>query len=204
MTQQNYTTLFLDIGNVLLTNGWDHQLRHQTALKFALEEKEMNARHSLMFDTFEIGKISLDDYLNQVVFYEPRNFTLAEFKHYLFDQAKPFTEMIELVKKLKKEFGLKVIAISNEGKELMVQRAKTFHLKEIFDSFICSGFVGLRKPDPAIFQLSLDISQALPSEAIYVDDRKLLVERMATLGVKGIHHLCYEETKKELYQLLVG
>jgi hypothetical protein len=62
------TTFFLDIGGVLLTNGWDHTIRAHAADKFSLDYEEMNERHHLTYDTYEEGKLSLDDYLNRVVF----------------------------------------------------------------------------------------------------------------------------------------
>ena len=45
------TTLFLDIGGVLLTNGWDRNIRLNAAKKFGLDYDEMNERHHLIFDT---------------------------------------------------------------------------------------------------------------------------------------------------------
>jgi putative hydrolase of the HAD superfamily len=62
--------VFLDIGNVLLTNGWDRRLRREAAEKFGLDHEEMNERHHLTFDTYEEGKLSLEEYLTRVVFYE--------------------------------------------------------------------------------------------------------------------------------------
>lgn len=68
MVTKQITTLFLDIGGVLLTNGWDHNIRARAAEKFSLDYAEMNERHHLTFDTYEEGKLSLDEYLKRVVF----------------------------------------------------------------------------------------------------------------------------------------
>ncbi len=197
-----YTTLFLDIGNVLLTNGWDHHMRARAAKLFELDETEMNARHALTFDTYEIGKISLDEYLNRVVFNQPRKFTLDTFKNFMFEQSQPFQQMLDLIKELKRKHHLKVVAVSNEGKELMVFRAQKFNLKEIFDCFVCSSFIHLRKPDKEIYQIALDISQTSIDEVIYVDDRKMLVEFAESLGIKSIYHTNYEQTKSLLEDFL--
>ena len=80
------TTLFLDIGGVILSNGWDHQLREKAAKKFGLDFMEMNQRHALTFDTYEIGKITLDEYLNRVVFYVSRSFSHEDFKEFMFGE----------------------------------------------------------------------------------------------------------------------
>ena len=89
------TTLFLDIGGVLLTNGWDHHARKRAATNFKLELAEMEDRHHLTFDTYEEGKLTLEEYLGRVVFYEERPFTRAQFRHFMFAQSKPYPEMIE-------------------------------------------------------------------------------------------------------------
>jgi len=195
MSGSQYTTLFLDIGNVLLTNGWDHHMRARAAKLFNLDETEMNARHSLTFGTYEIGKITLDQYIERVVFYKSRSFSLEVFKTYMLEQSEPFQPMLDLMKELKKRYKLKIVAVSNEGKELMVHRVQKFNLKDFFDYFICSSFVHLRKPDLEIYQIALETSQTSPREVIYLDDRKMLVEIVESLGMKGIHHINYEETK---------
>jgi len=121
-------TLFLDIGGVLLTNGWDRGIRILASEKFGLDYEEMNERHHLTFDTYEEGKLSLDEYLNRVVFYQERSFLREEFKAFMYAQSQPFPEMIELMHRLKNQYGLQVAAVSNEGRELTVYRVQQFKL----------------------------------------------------------------------------
>ena len=83
------TTLFLDIGGVLLTNGWGHVQRKNTVTHFKLNYEEMDDRHHLTFDTYEQGKISLHEYLKRIVFYKKRDFTEAEFIEFMFKQSLP-------------------------------------------------------------------------------------------------------------------
>ena len=202
MKPSSITTLFIDIGGVILSNGWDHALREKAAQTFQLDLIEMNKRHALIFDTFEIGKITLDAYLDRVVFYQPRPFTLSDFKEFMFDESYPFTDMLDLIREIKSSYSLKVVALSNEGRELMENRRKKFHLKELIDFFVCSGFVGLRKPDLDIYKLALELSQAQPSEVIYLDDRPLLAEIGQSIGLHAIQHKTCTETKKLLNELL--
>src|SRR5689334_3321256 len=117
-SSSNITTLFLDIGGVLLTNGWGRDSRARAADKFGLDYDEMNERHHLTFDTYEEGKLSLDEYLNRVVFYKERSFSREEFKDFMYAQSQPFPEMIGLMRALKTQHGLHVAAVSNEGREL--------------------------------------------------------------------------------------
>ncbi len=198
---QKYSTLFLDIGGVLLTNGWDRKARMQAVNKFGLDEDEVNERHHLTFDTYEVGKLSLDEYMNRVVFYEKRNFTKAEFKKFMFAQSQALPEMIDFIKKLKILYNLKVTAVSNEGRELTEYRIKEFKLYEIFDAFVASSFVHFRKPDVDIYKVALDISQVKPDKVIYLDDRHMFVEVAGTIGINGIHHTGYETTRSEIEKL---
>src|SRR5438270_13998132 len=81
------TTLFLDIGGVLLTNGWDRAARKRAATAFSLDLPELEERHHLTFDTYEVGKLTLDQYLNRIVFYEDRHFTKDDFMELVYSQT---------------------------------------------------------------------------------------------------------------------
>jgi putative hydrolase of the HAD superfamily len=195
------TTLFLDIGGVLLTNGWDHNIRTRAAEKFSLDYEEMNERHHLTFDTYEEGKLSLDEYLNRVVFYEKRPFSHEEFKTYMYAQSQPYPEMLALMLGLKNQYGLGVAAVSNEGRELTTYRVQQFKLGTIIDFFVSSCFVHFRKPDEDIYRIALDIAQVQPEQVVYIDDRAMFVEVAQGLGIKGILHTGYEATRTALENL---
>jgi len=195
------TTLFLDVGGVLLTNGWDRHARRRAAEKFSLDYEEMNERHHLTFDTYEQGKLSLDQYLERVIFYEKRRFTPEEFRTFMFDQSRPFPEMIDFISALKKEHNIRTIVVSNEGRELTEYRIRTFRLAQIIDAFVSSSFVHFRKPDEDIYRIALDISQTPVQQIAYIDDRSMFIEVAGNLGIRGIHHQGLAETRKELAKL---
>jgi putative hydrolase of the HAD superfamily len=192
------TTLFLDIGNVLLTNGWGHASRQLAAEKFQLDVAEMESRHHLTFDTYEQGKLSLEEYLDRTVFYEPRPYTKDDFREFMFSESKPFPEMIEMIIALKKKYGLKIAVVSNEGRELNDYRIRKFKLAGFVDFFISSCFVHFRKPDADIFRIALDIAQVDPAEVVYIEDRPMFVSVAESLGITGIQHSGYETTRQEL------
>lgn len=192
------TTLFLDIGGVLLTNGWDHNSRLRACEKFGLDHEEVDERHRLTFDTYEVGKLSLDEYLKRVVFYQERSFSLEEFKAFMFAQSQPFPEMIELMRGLKMQHGLQVAAVSNEGRELTVYRIQKFKLGTFIDFFISSCFVHYRKPDADIYRIALDIAQVRREQVVYIDDRAMFIEVAQGLGIQGIIHSGFESTAKTL------
>ncbi len=198
MTTTNITTLFLDIGGVLLTNGWGRESRKLAAEKFNLDHDEMEERHHLTFDTYEEGKLSLDEYLSRVVFCRDRTFCRDDFKSFMLDQSRPFARMIELVRTLKARYGLKTVAVNNEGRELSIHRIRTFNLDSFIDFFVSSCFVRIRKPDRDIYEMALDMSQSIREHTLYIDDRQLFVEVARSFGIEGIHHRDYNETHGRL------
>jgi putative hydrolase of the HAD superfamily len=182
------TTIFTDIGGVMLTNGWDRNARARAIQHFNLDPVETEERHHLTFDTYESGKISLDDYLRRVVFYEKRKFSPADFRKFMFDQSKPFPDMLRLIRGIKEKYGIKIAVVSNEGVELNHYRIQTYKLNEFVDFFISSCFVHFRKPDTDIFKVALDIAQVTADKVIYIEDRPMFVEVAESLGIRGIRH----------------
>ncbi len=190
--------LFLDIGGVLLTNGFDEKVRRRAAEKFGLNFQDFNDRHHLTFNSFEEGKISFDTFLKRVIFYKKRNFSIAGFKRFIFSQMKSFPATMGFIKEIARHNKIRICAISNEGRELMTYRIKKFGLDQFIDFFIVSSYVHIRKPDEGIYRLALDLANVTPENAVYIDDRILLVEVAKRLGIPSIHHKNLENTKKEL------
>ena len=192
------TTLFLDIGGVLLTNGWDHHARKRAATNFKLDWAEMQERHALTFETHEEGKLSFEDYLAWVVFYKKRSFTRAQFRRFMFEQSKPYPEMLELVAQLKVRYGLKIAVVSNEAREVNAYRIRQFTLDGFVDAFVSSCFVHLRKPDAEIFRLALDIVQAPAQQVVYIENTPMFVQIAEGLGIRSILHTDYKSTRAKL------
>ncbi len=194
-------TLFVDIGGVLLTDGWNHHARERVAAHFQLEFAALNARHDLVFPAYEEGKCTLEEYLDWTVFHEQRPFTRDEFRELMFAQSKPYPEMIDFIARLKARHGLKVVVVSNEGRELNSYRIHEFKLNELVDAFISSCFVHLRKPDADIFRLALDVAQVPPEQVVYIENTQLFVEVAAGLGIRSILHTDYNSTRAMLDSL---
>jgi putative hydrolase of the HAD superfamily len=192
------TTIFTDIGGVLLTNGWDREGRGKAIQRFKLDPVETEERHHLTFDTYESGKISLNEYLKRLVFYTRRNFTEEDFRKFMFNQSKPYPEMLALIRGIKEKYGIKIAVVSNEGRELNNHRINKFKLGEFVDFFISSCFVHFRKPDADIFKVALDIAQVSAEKVIYLEDRPLFVQVADTLGIRGIIHRDFNTTRKQL------
>lgn len=188
--------LFLDIGGVFLTNGWDRKARQKAAELFSLDFEEFNERHRIIFDAYEAGKMTLDEYLHLLIFYEPRPFSPEAIKKFMMEQSKPYPEMISLVHYLKHTYKLQTIAVNNEGRELNEYRIREFKLKEFIDFFASSCYVHERKPDKDIWQTALDFAQVAPEEVIYVDDRPVFIQAAKQLGLHTIHHTDVGSTRE--------
>jgi FMN phosphatase YigB (HAD superfamily) len=195
------TCLFVDIGGVLLTNGWDHHLRKQAATDFKLDWDELESRHHLNVDVYETDKLTLKDYLARVVFHEKRPFTPTQFRDFMFAHSQPYPEMIELITRLKIRYGLKIFVVSNEAREINDYRIEKFKLDEFVDCFISSCYVHLRKPDKDIFRLALDIAQVPAKQTAYIENTLLLVQVAETFGIRGILHMDYKSTCEKLAAL---
>jgi len=182
----------------LLSDGWDHSSRALAAKKFGLDPIEMNGRHNQTFYTFEIGKITIDEYLNRTVFYEKRRFTRAEFKKFVFMQSKECPHMIDLVKKLKVKYNLKIVVVSNESRELNTYRIQKFKLAGFVDFFVSSCYVHFRKPDTDIFRLAVDIAQVPVNQVVYIENTPMFVQVAQGLGIKSILHVDYKSTCAKL------
>ncbi len=198
---QPLRAIFLDIGGVLLTNGWDRRARAEAAGKFSLDLNELNERHQIIFDAFESGKMSFSEYIDLLVVGlgpcpkdELRDFILA--------QSQPFPAMIEFIRAFKQTHGLKIFAVNNEPRELNEHRIRSFGLYEFFDAFVSSCYLHVRKPDREIYQFALDIGHLKKEEVIYVDDRLVFIQAAAQYGIEGIQHLSLEATRTALEERL--
>ncbi len=193
--------LFFDIGGVLLTNGWGHESRKEASQLFGLDYDEVNALHNFIFNVYEIGSITLDEYLDTVVFNHPRDFTREDFKEFIYRQSKELPDTLKWLKEWKKDCGFRIISINNEGKELNDYRVEKFKLHDCFDAFVSSCEVNIRKPDPSIFKLAMGIAMASPQQCVYFDDRIMFVNAAQKLGIRAFHHTSFEETKEILERL---
>src|SRR5260370_38443857 len=91
-TLSEITTLFWDIGGVIMTNGWDTTARRRATETFHLDWEEVQDRHGLSFPAFDSGNIPPDEYLNRRLFYRPRAFTPEEFIAFMVAQSKERAE----------------------------------------------------------------------------------------------------------------
>jgi putative hydrolase of the HAD superfamily len=193
--------LFWDVGGVLLSNAWDHNERKTALEHFGLDEKEFHARHEMVVSSFERGKMSLDEYLERTVFYRDRPFSRDDFRNYVLSLSKPNNEALAFARLLAASGRYFMGTINNESRELNIYRIETFGLRDIFQLFVSSCFVGLRKPESGIYRLAIDITQKDPQQCCFIDDRALNLECAAALGMRTIQMQNVEQLRGELEKL---
>ena len=194
-------TLFWDNGGVILTNGWDRTSRRAAVDKFKLDWADFEDRHELMLNDFETGRITLDEYLRRVVFYREHTFTVEDFKKFMFEQSQPFPDSLDYLKKLAQTRQYTIASLNNESLELNEYRIHTFRLRDYFEAFFSSCYLGLRKPNVEIYKLALKITQREPSECVMIDDRGLNLETAKELGMHTIQVKSFAQMKSDLEKL---
>jgi putative hydrolase of the HAD superfamily len=192
------TTLFWDIGGVIMTNGWDTTARRRAAETFHLDWEEFQDRHDLSFPAFDSGLISLDEYLKRTLFYRPRGFTREEFIAFMFAQSKEYPESRAVLDQVARRDKYFIGSINNEPLELNEYRIKTFHLRRDFQVFFSSCYLHTRKPEEMIYRIALEVTQRSASECVFIDDRPLNLENPRKLGFKTIHYQGVEQLRAEL------
>jgi putative hydrolase of the HAD superfamily len=180
------TTIFFDIGGVLLTDGWGHVSRRAAADKFGLDWEEYSERHEKVAHAIETNRLSLEAYLTRTIFFRPRSFSREEFRAYVFAQSQPHSETIEIARHLATSQKYFMATINNEILELNVDRIETFGLRSIFPVFFSSCFLGMRKPDEAIYRLALQVTQRDAAECLFIDDREVNLECPREMGLQTI------------------
>jgi HAD superfamily hydrolase (TIGR01509 family) len=195
------TWLFLDGGGVLLTNGWDHHARRRAVAHFGLDWDETERRHQLNVAAHEEGRLSLHDYFSRVVLDADRAYTRDQFWECMVTQSLPDPAMLDLAARLKGRHRLKIAVVSNEARELNADRIRKFELGRLADCFVPSCFVHVRKPDPDIFRMALDITQAVPEQVVFVENTAQFVRFAEGLGIPSILHTDYQYTRAKLASL---
>jgi putative hydrolase of the HAD superfamily len=198
------TALFFDIGGVLLTNGWDRTERMAAAKKFKLDWNDFEERHELVLHAFEVGDLGLEQYLDRVIFWRPRDFTREEFRDFIEAQSQALPGTMDLLARIAAGQQYLISSLNNESREMNAYRIEEFHLRDYFDVFLSSCYLGVRKPDAAIYQAALSITQRKGEECVFVDDRALNLECARELGMRTIQFKDAAQLEKELRALKIA
>ena len=194
------SVIFFDIGKVILpfdiriaTKAFEKECR--------VSSEEIVHRifgNSLDLD-FEGGKISPEEFYHEV---KKRVGLNVSYNHFASLWNNIFSEnkkVSELVRQLKRTYPMAIISNTNILHFEFIY--KNFPIIREIGQFILSYQVGVRKPDPEIYQMALARFRVPPQRALYVDDREDFVLVARRLGFFGIHFRGEEPFEKELLAL---
>ena len=161
---------------------------------------EYSERHEKVAHAIETNRLTLERYLDRAVFYRPQTFTREEFRDFIFAQSQPKPDSIEIARQLAASGKYFMATLNNEILELNVYRIRQFELRRCFSVFFSSCFLGLRKPDEAIYRTALQVTQREPSECIFIDDREVNLECPRELGLATILFRDAAQLRQDLQQ----
>ena len=192
------TVLLWDIGGVLLSNGFDEGSRSSAAARFGFDPVEFERRYHAALGPFERGQMTLDGFLDQLLFYTDRPFGRAEFKEFLFRCSTSHPDVIEIARAASLPPGRRSVAFNNESRELNEYRIRTFGLDRFLSAFFSSCYIGVRKPEPEAYRLVMEVLAASPEEIVFIDDRAENLAPASALGVQTIQYRSPDALRADL------
>jgi putative hydrolase of the HAD superfamily len=194
--------IFFDIGGVLGSNGWDREQREQAVRRFNLNPDDFQWRHEEVVGEWEEGRITLDEYLDIAVFYMERQFSRQDFADFMYAQSIPDKATISIARALSTDSRFTLMTLNNESEALNIHRIDTFGIAEVFEAFISSCWLGVRKPIRRFYSRALGIAHADPGSSLFIDDRQQNLTPATTLGMNVILFKSATQLRSDLERFL--
>jgi putative hydrolase of the HAD superfamily len=194
--------IFFDIGGVLGTNGWDREQRDLAIDRFGLDARDFQCRHEEIVGEWEEGRISMDEYLDIAVFHETRSFSRREFVDFMLAQSRADEETVAVARELTAHARYTLMTLNNESDELNRYRITKFAISEVFEAFLSSCWLGVRKPTQAFYERGLGIAQADPKKSLFIDDREQNLGPARKLGMRVIRFSSAAQLRSDLERVL--
>jgi putative hydrolase of the HAD superfamily len=198
----NIRHIFFDIGGVLGSNGWDREQREEAVRRFDLDAADFQWRHEEVVGEWEEGRISIDEYLDIAVFYMDRPFSRREFIDFMYSQSVPNESTIQIARALCGDPRFTMMTLNNESEDLNAYRIETFGIAEIFEAFISSCWLGVRKPIRKFYSRALGIAHADPAASLFIDDRQQNLTPAKTLGMNVMLFKSAPQLRSDLERFL--
>jgi putative hydrolase of the HAD superfamily len=197
------SALICDFGGVLTSPLIEGLVAYQEESGVTLEQlgmamaaaQERDGEHPLF--ELERGRISEEEFAGRLRPELNAGFDLARFRERYFARLEPNEPMIEYVRGLR-DRGLRMALCTNNVREWEpLWRAKLPQIDEIFEVVVDSAFVGVRKPEPAIYELTLErLGGGVRAEdCVFVDDIEPNCETARALGMAAVR---FEETEQAI------
>lgn len=170
------------------------------AMKSLMEQGQPNPLFEL-----ECGRITelefqrqLAESLEPILGHKPE---LESFGMLLFEALDPNPGMIDLIREVRRD-GTRTALLTNNVKEWESTWRSMMPIGELFETVVDSAFANCRKPDPRIYQLTLERVQLEPGQCIFIDDMEINVEAARELGFHGVHFRETAQTRADVHALL--
>jgi epoxide hydrolase-like predicted phosphatase len=203
--------LICDFGGVLTTPLQEGFLAYQEESGVSLEElgkamgraAEEHGDHPLF--ALERGEITEAEFRARIERHLEDGFDLARLRALYFERISPNTAMVEFVRDLRRR-GVRAALLTNNVREWEpLWRSKLPEVDELFELVVDSAFVGLRKPDPAIFELTLErLGGVAPQRCVFLDDLDVNCEAARALGMAAVRFETAEQAIPEVRSALSG
>jgi putative hydrolase of the HAD superfamily len=169
-------------------------------MKNATEEDGVNPLFEL-----ECGRITDDafterisDALEPILGHRPE---FREFGLTFFEALHPNVGMLDLIREVRRN-GYRTALLTNNVREWEPMWRSMLPVDELFETVVDSAFVGCRKPDPRIYEITLGRVE-LPAEAcVFIDDMEINCEAAEKLGITAIHFRETAQVRAEVHRLL--
>ena len=186
-----------DFGGVLTTPlfeafaAWQRQsgLSFEVLGQAMADATDRSGSHPL-YD-LETSAITEDEFLRLLEAELEPGTSLSGMRDVYFEHLHPNRPMIDFMHDLR-DRGLRMAMLTNNVREWEPQwRAKLPDIDEIFEVVVDSAFVGMRKPDREIYELTLERlgGDIEPSECVFVDDVDVNCDAARSLGMKAVHYV---------------
>ena len=202
------TAVISDFGGVLTTPLVQSfaAVQDQTGIPFEQLIKAMtmiqgkDGKHPLF--ELETGKLSEADFLAKIgdalepmLGHRPE---LHRFREIYFEALHPNEPMIELMREAK-ERGFRMGLLTNNVREWEPLWRSMLPVDEIFEVVVDSGFVGCRKPDREIYDLTLErMGSPAPQACLFIDDTDVNCDAARALGMSAVHYVSNDQAIPEI------
>jgi putative hydrolase of the HAD superfamily len=195
-----------DFGGVLTTPLSAGFIAYQKEAGVSVEElgramqraTEAYGEHPLFM--LERGEIAEAEFARLLSEQLGEGFDLARLRHHYFERIEPNPRMIRYLAELRRR-GLRTALLTNNVREWEpLWRAKLPELDEIFEVVVDSAFVGMRKPERRIYELTLErLGDGLRAdECLFVDDLELNCEGARSVGMTAVR---FEDADQAIAEL---
>ena len=197
-----FNAILFDVGGVLLTNGWDHRERASVMAQFGVDLAAFEARHPEPNDKWERDEITLEQYLDATVFYEPRSFSRDDFFAAMCAQSVPLDNgALGILAELAASHKYRMGVLNNEARATNDYRFERYRIRDHIDVALSSCYLGLRKPKPPIYRRAIDILGGPADRILFIDDRAENAGAAADAGMKAIRFEGADKLRGQLESL---